>query len=167
METIVVGFDGSPGSEAALRWALHEAMAREQQVLVVQAWAPTTSYAVGVAGAAWPARPYPQQLAALRVGVADALDTQVARIALEEGVHPPLQSEVVEGLAAATLVAASYHAALLVVGSRGHGAIASAVLGSVSHHCAQHAGCPVVVVRTSTRIATDADVVAAAAATLS
>jgi nucleotide-binding universal stress UspA family protein len=35
---IVVGVDGSPGSEAALTWALHEARLRGDQVCAVFAW---------------------------------------------------------------------------------------------------------------------------------
>jgi nucleotide-binding universal stress UspA family protein len=45
------------------------------------------------------------------------------------------------------LLDASAGASLLVVGSRGHGGFAEALLGSVSQHCVQHAPCPVVVVR--------------------
>jgi len=45
------------------------------------------------------------------------------------------------------LVAASEHAQLLVVGSRGRGAFTGMLLGSVSYHCLQNAHCPVVVFR--------------------
>jgi nucleotide-binding universal stress UspA family protein len=36
---------------------------------------------------------------------------------------------------------------LLVVGSRGHGGIAGALLGSVSTHVVRHSRCPVVIIR--------------------
>jgi hypothetical protein len=36
-----------------------------------------------------------------------------------------------------------------VVGSRGHGWFAEAVLGSVASHCVRHAACPVVVIPAS------------------
>ena len=54
---------------------------------------------------------------------------------------------VTEGHPGMVLSTASRGAELLVVGSRGHGAFAGMLLGSVSEYCAAHAACPVVVVR--------------------
>lgn len=51
---------------------------------------------------------------------------------------------------AATLIEESKGADLLVVGSRGLGGFRELVLGSVSHQCAQHATCPVVILRADT-----------------
>ncbi len=56
---------------------------------------------------------------------------------------------VTEGHPAFVLTDAAKDAELLVVGSRGHGAFAGMLLGSVSEYCASHASCPVVVVRHS------------------
>jgi nucleotide-binding universal stress UspA family protein len=55
--------------------------------------------------------------------------------------------EVKTGNAGEVLVDASAGADTLVVGHRGRGAVASAVLGSVGLHCVLHARCPVTVVR--------------------
>jgi nucleotide-binding universal stress UspA family protein len=52
-----------------------------------------------------------------------------------------------EGQPADVLVAEAADAELLVVGSRGLGGFRELLLGSVSHQCAQHAPCPVLIVR--------------------
>ena len=43
------------------------------------------------------------------------------------------------------LLAAARHVDLLVIGSRGHGHLRAAILGSVSHSVSQHAPCPVII----------------------
>jgi nucleotide-binding universal stress UspA family protein len=64
-----------------------------------------------------------------------------------------------EGHAVTELLKRSEHADLLVVGSRGRGAMRSALLGSVALHCTTHARCPVVVVHPMSSVAPSARVV--------
>ena len=47
----------------------------------------------------------------------------------------------------ASLIAAAKGADMLVLGSRGRGGFAGLKLGSVSQECAQHAACPVVIIK--------------------
>ncbi len=58
-----------------------------------------------------------------------------------------VDSEVVSGSAARILIDESANADLLVIGSRGHGPVVGAIIGSVSQQCVAHAHCPVLVVR--------------------
>jgi nucleotide-binding universal stress UspA family protein len=142
---IVVGADGSDESQRALRWAIEEARLRNSTVRAVMAW----DYPP-LLGAADPffvgAAPEPPMI--------DPRDLeQVARTRLAEAVEavtdePDLVShEFVQGQAADCLLEAAKEAELLVVGSRGHGGFTELLLGSVSQACAQHATCPVVIVR--------------------
>ena len=57
-----------------------------------------------------------------------------------------LEAIVREGHPAKVLLDEAANADLLMVGSRGLGGFAELLLGSVSHECAQHATCPVVIV---------------------
>ena len=68
------------------------------------------------------------------------------------GDHPPVAMTilVVERHPARALLDAAAGAELFVVGSRGRGSLAGAVLGSVSLHCAAHSPCPLVIVRGDT-----------------
>ena len=67
--------------------------------------------------------------------------------AASAGSDVPVRARVAEGIPAQVLLDACEGAGLLVVGSRGHGGFAEALLGSVSQHCVHHAQCPVVVIR--------------------
>jgi nucleotide-binding universal stress UspA family protein len=139
--TIVVGIDGSESARFAARWAAREAELRAAAVLLVSAWElPTYGFSFGAVAVS------EDMMKALRRAaednLADATD-EVRTIAKEIDVS----TEVVEGNAAGVLLEAARDADLLVVGSRGLGGFRELLLGSVSQHCAHHAGCPVVIVR--------------------
>jgi nucleotide-binding universal stress UspA family protein len=134
---IVVGVDGSEASKAALRWALDEARLRGAPLRVLYAWAPPLVIGPGVA------LPETDQVDAEAEGER-MLDSAIAELGAE-GVD--VERAAVRGLPSRVLVEAAGGADLLVVGSRGHGGFAELLLGSVSHQCAHHAPCPVVIVR--------------------
>lgn len=83
---------------------------------------------------------------------ADWAGQALRQVVEEVSVEAPgvtVRSTVGQGDPAQVLLDAAKGAELLVVGNRGHGGVTSALLGSVSHRCAQEAECPVVIVRRS------------------
>lgn len=138
MGRIVVGIDGSPGSRAALRWAIAEARLRGASVEVVTAYA--VSYQAMNPESAY-LEADPEAL------VARVKEMQASAIAEEGAPDVAIVPRAVPGPAPGILVGASQGAELLVVGSRGRGRVRDLLLGSVSHYVTHHAPCPVVVVR--------------------
>jgi nucleotide-binding universal stress UspA family protein len=137
---IVAGVDGSPSSLAALRWAVRQAQRTGGTVDAVIAWQFPATGNFGWAP----------------VSAIDDLDFEsIAKHTLDQAIGGlgelaagvPVRPLVVQGLPAQVLLDASDGADLLVVGSRGHGGFAEALLGSVSQHLVHHASCPVVVMR--------------------
>ena len=130
---IVVGVDGSPASKDALGWAIRHAALSGAVVEVVTAYY-------------W----FPMPIEDIDF---KALATHVVEDAIFEAADPgapvKIVTKVVNGSPAKVLLHEAVGADLLVVGSRGHGSVSEALLGSVSHHCVHHAPCPVVVVRDS------------------
>jgi nucleotide-binding universal stress UspA family protein len=58
-----------------------------------------------------------------------------------------VHSVVTQAIPGEALTEASAEADLLAMGSRGHGGMAGALLGSVSQYCVHHTRCTVVVIR--------------------
>ncbi|GAA1227765.1 universal stress protein [Kitasatospora nipponensis] len=129
---VVVGIDGSERSAAAARWAAHEAHRRGAGLRMVH---------VSEARGEVPGREehgtvdrLPQFALRLRDRMAAALP------ALE------IRCQQIPGQAHYALAAAGEQGALLVLGSRGLGAVAGLLTGSVGLRAAAHARCPVVLV---------------------
>ena len=139
MNGIVVGIDGSPAAKAALAFALEEARLRQAPLRIVCAWEiPAIEYA----GAAFVPTP---DLASEAERHADAVLAEAAgSLPPDLGIH--VETASVHGHPATVLVEQAKGATLLVVGSRGHGGLASLVLGSVSQAVAHHSAVPLVIV---------------------
>lgn len=138
---IVVGVDGSPQSKVAVDWAARDAAMRRAPLRLVHVLNPPVVMT-------FPEVPMPpgylkwQEEEGQKV-LATALET--VREATKD--HPiEVTSEMVSGPAVPTLVDLSKEARLLVVGCRGHGALARGLLGSVSSNLVHHAHCPVAVI---------------------
>ena len=142
-KAIVVGVDHSDGARAALRFALEEATLRGVPLRAVHAWQFDSFGLAGIEGYV-PASG--ADLSDLHDAAGAALDATLRDVLPDLG-NVEIERRVVEGAPAAVLVEASQDAELLVVGSRGHGGFAGLLLGSVSQQCANHAACPVVIVR--------------------
>jgi nucleotide-binding universal stress UspA family protein len=132
---VVVGYDGSAGARLAAELAVEEARRRAATLTVVRVWHGDPIAAPPGAGG--------QFADDMRRAAEEELAGAVSALEIE-GVR--LELLTLEGNAPRRLEEVAREADLLVVGSRGHGALASTLLGSVSLHCVLHAPCPVLVV---------------------
>ncbi|MFJ2766776.1 universal stress protein [Streptomyces sp. NPDC087300] len=133
-QTITAGIDGSPESLAAAGWAAREALRRDLPLRLVHAFDQPSKRS---------------SLPEIEVPFhreSDALDRAVLRLA---AAHPALGilDEQVTGPPVESLLAAAESSALLVLGSRGFGALTGVLVGSVALSVAARATCPVVLVR--------------------
>lgn len=136
--SVVVAVDGSEAAAAALDWAVRQAALEGRPLSVV--------HACGVPGAMQDF----EDVVANERGL-KSVGRSIAREAVRDArlTDPTIgvESVVTMGHPETVLVEASESADLLVVGARGRGTVASALLGSVSATVARESHCPVVVVR--------------------
>ena len=132
----VVGVDGSDGSCAAVTWAA----ARTDRFGPVH---PVTVWDYPNWG---PSPGFDPMIVAPDSGFRQAAVDTAERVL--DPIDSALRHELtaVRGMTGPALVKAAAGADLLVVGTRGRGAVASGILGSVSLHCVHHATVPVAVV---------------------
>jgi nucleotide-binding universal stress UspA family protein len=143
---VVVGVDGSPGARAALAQALVYA-ARRGAALVVLAASPVTLMWAGGAPLDIPDTEAVRADTERRAGeLLDEVRGEEPMAAIPGVAAVDARVIAAEGRPVPVLLEAARGADLLVVGSRGRGAMRSALLGSVALHCLTHAPCPVVVV---------------------
>jgi nucleotide-binding universal stress UspA family protein len=147
---VVVGYDGSDSSRAAVERAARLLAARE--LLVVHVWESLIRHSVsGRALAALPlqeVRELTGDLDAYFRAVADDVAEEGAALAREAGAEARSRAVEAAGPAWNGLLAAARTAgaSLVVAGSRGRGGLAAGILGSVSSGLVYEAAMPVLVV---------------------
>jgi nucleotide-binding universal stress UspA family protein len=137
-KTLIVAVDGSEGSEAAVDEAI--ALARDLDgalTFVFVRKAPSSMLG------------YPFHERQVSYDLRRARQTIGAAVERATGAGIECDGEILEGDAADEVVslADNRRADFIVVGSRGHGALAGALLGSVSGAVVQHASTPVLVAK--------------------
>lgn len=140
-EPILVGVDGSEGSQLALDFAFARAASRSAPLRAIRAWSPPAPFrrSAGMS---------PDEGGMDEVSATEqaALDELLNRWRTR---YPGVEAcaEVVDRSPAEALVETGRQAQLVVVGSRGHGGLEGMLLGSVSQQLLHHSASPVAVVR--------------------
>ena len=140
MPGIVVGVDDSSAARAALSWALQQAARAGTSLTVVTAIDPL------IASAVWDTSPAHNSCDSILAG-ATAAAKQLVREANGGAGEVDVDVRAVIGRPVHVLVEAAEGADLVVVGSRGNGALHRLLLGSTSAAVAAHAPCSVMIVR--------------------
>ncbi|MCK9925969.1 universal stress protein [Frankia sp. Mgl5] len=138
--TILVGIDGSAGSEAALHWALETARIEHRPVTALLGWTadglPRPVYRAAVNA----------DHKGLAAAAAAMLDRTIERVPMPD---PPVELHkiVVDQDPVDALVAEAKNASLTVIGARSPGLAHRILAGSVAQQLLHHCSGPVVVVR--------------------
>ena len=141
VKPIVAAVDGSAEALRAVGWAVREAVLRDAPLRMVSA--------LELPPRMTPRKDTHGPSAVAEVVAADRDRALLAAAERATAVSPDLlvSTDGLSGPVAEAVTDSGAGASMLVVGSRGAGAFAAMILGSVSRYAATHAACPVVVVR--------------------
>lgn len=134
---ILIGVDGSAESDAGVRWGVREAAHRGAAVKIVHVCDSSLMYGrmTSAIGAVVDEDEFGRPMVDKALAEAATVDPQV-----------PAHGAVLHGSPTGVLLDLTSEMDLVVIGTRGRGAISELLLGTVSHRLLAHADCPVVVV---------------------
>jgi nucleotide-binding universal stress UspA family protein len=140
-KNIIVAYDGSEQADHALHFAAQLALQAEARISLVYAFDPMP---------AWVGTPdFPIAVAVEpRIAYSEALLDKAEKQLHEAGITS-VEQNILEGPASDAIVQAAdvRHADLIVMGTRGMGALKGLLLGSVSERVIGAAHCPVLVIK--------------------
>lgn len=142
----IVGVDGSESARHAARWAAKHISGRADELQLLSAWQIPPAPAlppIGPLADNWEIAQFER--------IAENYVTEI-HSELDSVTDVAITTAVVRGQAAASLLAAGKHAAMVVVGCRGLGGFARLVLGSTSTQCGTHAVTPTAVIHHDAQI---------------
>jgi nucleotide-binding universal stress UspA family protein len=144
MPDILIGLDETSASERALDQALIEAETSGRPLHAINAWR-IAVWAGGTPGMGYSILPPPVDTAGAAGDLVHELLAQGLRRRTST-LPVTATAEALEGEPGRVLVQAASDAGLVVVGSRGHGYVTGALLGSATAYVLHHARCPVMIV---------------------
>jgi nucleotide-binding universal stress UspA family protein len=148
-QAVVVGIDGSQAALDAATWAVAEAVSLGVPLRLVYASAPKHTCRSPVDAVGCNAEHAESALYRAEMAVRD----------MGRPVH--IETSIVRGRPGCVLVDESRRAALMCVGSDGKGPCARVPLGSTAAALAEHANCPVAIIRSGGALQTDSGWIAA------
>lgn len=143
MSEIVVATDGSPAASAALGEAVAIAQSTGDRLAVITVWRALQ----GDFGLAYPSEAMLNELLEAERGHAEATLAEAVRRARQGGILVTTRLATGDPAECICAYSAEIGARLIAMGTHGYGAVASLLLGSVSHEVVRKAPCPVLIVR--------------------
>lgn len=139
---ILVAYDGSPHSKEALNWAIDLSLMSQAQIMAVKVFEGNQLFMAAETGGTR----FLEALEEMRREDARLME-EAAAIGESRGVK--VTGEILQGNIAAEIIAFATrnHIDLIVTGTKGHGALAELLMGSVTRNLISLAHIPVLVVK--------------------
>ena len=139
---ILVAYDGSPHSKEALNWAIDLSLMSQAQIMAVKVFEGNQLFMAAETGGTR----FLEALEEMRREDARLME-EAAAIGESRGVK--VTGEILQGNIAAEIIAfaTQNHIDLIVTGTKGHGALAELLMGSVTRNLISLAHIPVLVVK--------------------
>jgi nucleotide-binding universal stress UspA family protein len=150
---IVVGVDGSPSSDMAVRWATREAVMRNVSLSLIHVVDRPPWGLLALGGGAVPLPSSSSEWQKTEGEKVISAAVELAKDSAPNGTLPQLAVEVYFAATGPALVDLSKVAQLIVVGCRGQSRVGRVLLGSISTGLIHHANCPVAVIHDDMHVA--------------